>query len=126
MSKNAQIILKSSFDFWKFSPELIKEIQHDILYNFSSDTIDLAQKNAPYQRWSLRRWIVQNPKLISLWMDTVTVWPEWIPYAVRREFQNKKNPHKKFYMKRTYDTMSKKTVNADKIVIGILKRYKLI
>jgi len=25
-------------------------------------------------------------------------------YAKRREFENKKNPHKKFYMKRTYDT----------------------
>jgi hypothetical protein len=26
-----------------------------------------------------------------------------VVYAKRREFENKKNPHKKFYMKKTYE-----------------------
>ena len=58
----------------------------------------IARQNAPYDTGKLKQGIaVEKSK------DQARVWPRRIPYAVRREFENYKNPQRKFYMKRTHD-----------------------
>lgn len=57
-----------------------------------------AVRNAPYLTWTLRRSITTK-----VTMDTWIIWTN-VKYAKVREYVNKKNPHKKFYMKRALDS----------------------
>lgn len=53
-----------------------------------------AIRNAPKLSWELKK-SISTKNLKESW----SVYSE-LPYARRREYENKKNPHKKFYMKR--------------------------
>jgi len=57
-----------------------------------------AVKNAPYQTWNLRRSL--NWKIKE---DTAIVWTN-VKYAKIREYVNKKNPSRRFYMKRALES----------------------
>lgn len=57
-----------------------------------------AVRFAPYETWNLRRSITTEVK-----KDTWIVWTN-VKYAKLREYVNKKNPSKKFYMKRALET----------------------
>jgi len=56
-----------------------------------------AVRNAPYQTWNLRRSITTEVKR-DKWIIGTNV-----RYAKVREFVNKKNPSRKFYMKRALE-----------------------
>jgi len=58
-----------------------------------------AKINAPFDRGTLRRSISTDFSRIKQWM--VVVWSP-VAYARRREFENRKNPQTKFYLKRAY------------------------
>ena len=58
-----------------------------------------AKINAPYLTWTLRRSITSD--LTRLNKLTTTIWSPVI-YSRRREYENKKNPDRKFYLKRAY------------------------
>lgn len=68
------------------------------LENSTRQIQSIARENAPYDTGKLKQGIAIEKK-----RDKARVWPRQIPYAVRREFENNKNPKRKFYMKRTYD-----------------------
>lgn len=57
-----------------------------------------AVKNAPYETWTLRRSITNEIK-----KDTAIIWTN-VRYAKVREYVNKKNPWRKFYMKRALES----------------------
>jgi len=57
-----------------------------------------AVRNAPYQTWNLRRSITTEVK-----KDTWLIWTN-VKYAKVREYVNKKNPSRKFYMKRALES----------------------
>jgi len=57
----------------------------------------IARENAPIDTGKLKQGIGTE-----VTRNTGRVGPRNIPYAFRRENENKKNPHKKFYMKKTY------------------------
>ena len=57
-----------------------------------------AVKNAPYQSWNLRRSINYEIK-----KDEAIIWTN-VKYAKVREYVNKKNPSRKFYMKRALES----------------------
>lgn len=63
----------------------------------------LAQANAPYDTGKLKQGIGVEPGNITTATKSVRVGPRRIVYAVRREFENVKNPHKKYYMRRTHE-----------------------
>jgi len=56
-----------------------------------------AVKNAPYQTWNLRRSITTEVK-----RDKWIIWTN-VKYAKVREYINKKNPSRRFYMKRALE-----------------------
>jgi len=57
-----------------------------------------AIQNAPVKSWDLRRSITTDIK--------DNIWSVWTnkKYWKRREYENFKNPHKKFYMKRALES----------------------
>jgi len=73
------------------------------LVNSSQALVKMAQGNAPYETGKLKQSIGVEPQNISTSTKTVRVGPRRTVYAVRREFENYKNPHKKYYMRRTHD-----------------------
>ena len=85
------------------------------LVNSSQGLVKIARENAPYDTWTLKKGIGveangsfttndDNLKsIITKSTKEARVWPRKIIYSIRREFENKKNPGKKFYMKRTYE-----------------------
>lgn len=68
-----------------------------------------ARENAPIDTGTLKKSIGVEPATISTNTTEARVGSRKVVYAIRREFENKKNPGKKFYMKRAY-------TNAEKIV----------
>jgi hypothetical protein len=75
-----------------------------------------AKINAPYDKWTLRRSIITDFKQIKSWL--VVVWSQ-VAYARRREFENYKNPHTKYYLKRWYED------NRDRILKIVIEQFKL-
>jgi len=63
-----------------------------------------ARENAPLDTGTLKKSIWVEPNNITTDTTEARVWSRKVVYALRREFENKRNPHKKFYMKRAYDT----------------------
>ena len=117
-----EIKIKTDFDLSKLDIGTINQIG---LKQASSDIRGQARDNAPYQTWKLRQGIWIEPWIITTKTKTVKIWPRKVVYAIRREFENFKNPSRKFYMKRAYDT-AQETIknafeNAIKIVIKQLK-----
>ena len=58
-----------------------------------------AKKNAPYLSWTLRRSISTDFNNIKRWF--AVVWSD-VKYAKRREYENKKNPDRRYYLLRWY------------------------
>jgi len=75
-----------------------------------------AKVNAPFKTWTLRKSIQSN--LTKIKQGITIVWSPLI-YARRREFENKKNPDRRFYLKRAY-TENKNKI--DKIIKEALKK----
>ncbi len=114
--------ITTNFDLGKLDMWLVNQIW---LINSSQNLKWKAQDNAPYLSGKLRQWIAVEPGNITKSTDTVKIWPRKIVYAVRREFENFKNPHKKFYMKRAYwtapEVVKEEFTNAIKIVVSKIK-----
>lgn len=102
----------------------IGEVTKIGLINSTSAIKILAQANAPYETGTLKKSIAIEPKTITKSTTQARVGPRDVIYAVRREYENKKNPDRKFYMKRTHDATPKiikqEFENAVKIVAGKL------
>lgn len=97
------IAIKTNFNINNLNWNLVDEIVKIWLYNSSENAIETAREKAPYLTWKLKQSIWRDPALISKWVKKVIIWPRKVSYAVVREFINRKNPDKKFYMKRTYE-----------------------
>lgn len=61
-----------------------------------------AQENAPYATGTLKKSIGVEPGNITTKSTETRIGPRKVVYAIRREFENRKNPDRKFYMKRAY------------------------
>lgn len=99
------IKIKSNFDFSKISGNLVWEITKIWLFNSSEEAIDRAREKAPYQKGILKKSIAREPMNISKSTKKVLVWPRKVAYAVPREFENFKNPDRKYYMKKTFQEL---------------------
>jgi hypothetical protein len=51
----------------------------------------------------LKKSIARDPQNITKTTKQVAIGPRDVVYAVRREFENYKNPDRKFYMKKTWE-----------------------
>lgn len=62
-----------------------------------------AKKNAPVLRWTLRRSIKTDLREVNKW-----IWHVYtdLVYARKREYENRKNPHRRFYMTRAVQDTS--------------------
>lgn len=70
-----------------------------ILWDIADIVQNSAKLNAPYQTWNLRSSITTQRERIKQWI--VVVWSP-VAYARRREFENRKNPDRRFYLQRWY------------------------
>jgi hypothetical protein len=95
-----KITAKVGVDLTKLDIGMINQIG---LVNATQALVALARENAPYETGTLKKGIGAEPGAITRNTTQARVGPRKIIYAVRREFENKKNPSKKFYMKRTGD-----------------------
>ena len=89
------ITVKMNFDLKKLDPTRIIRIG---LINTSEKIQAKAQENAPYETGTLKKSIGTR-----IWAYSATIWPRGVDYARRREFENNKNPSRKFYMKRSWE-----------------------
>jgi len=106
------IKITSDFNLAAFSNKTIKEASKIALFNLSESARDDAFENAPYKSGTLRKSIGRKPNNITTRTKEVVIWPRRVPYAQRREYENFKNPDRKFYMKRAY-TSTKKSSNKE-------------
>ena len=115
------IKIKSSFDFKNLSGDLVWEITKIWLFNSSEDAIEQAREKAPYETGKLKQSISREPQNVTQSTRKVLVWPRKVVYAQRREYENFKNPDRKFYMKKTFqalpNTIEENFNNAVKIVL---------
>lgn len=99
-----KVTAKIGFDLKKLDIGMINQIG---LVNASQELVKLARENAPYETGTLKKGIGAEPGAITRNTKNVRVGPRKIVYALRREYENNKNPHKKLYMKRTADKAQK-------------------
>lgn len=112
-----EITITTNFDLSKLDVDWINQAW---LIGSSTRIRTQAQDNAPYVSWKLRQSIgVDNGGNINFWRGEVSsgfikrwdkevrVWPRWLVYAEVREFVNFKNPWRKFYMRRAFETAEK-------------------
>lgn len=93
-----KITVTANFDLGKLD---IGEVSKIGLYNSSEAIREKAQELAPYDTGTLKKNIGREPATITKQTRSVRIGPRKTPYAVVREFVNFKNPHRKFYMRRT-------------------------
>lgn len=110
-------------------PKFVKHLDTDIvweiwkiwLFNTSEKVVEMAQEKAPYDTGTLKKSIWRFPANITTRTRKVNVWPREIEYAKRREYENNKNPDRKFYMKKTKKEVPRiakeEFENATKIVL---------
>lgn len=84
----------------KFTPPDINEVNVRGLYNTAELAIAQARENAPYMTGRLKSSISKEPGIITKSTRQVRIGPRSNQYAVVREFVNKRNPGKRFYMRR--------------------------
>ena len=104
-----KITVKSNFDLGKLDTGRINQIG---LVNSTQEIQRVAQGNAPYLTGKLKQGIGVDPQNITKATRIVRVGPRGIVYGVRREFENFKNPDRKFYMRRTFD-VAERIVNTE-------------
>lgn len=71
------------------------------LTNSGQKLVALAQEKAPYDTGKLKQGIGTEPNNIGTNTKRIRIGPRSISYAVRREYENRKNPNKRFYMRKT-------------------------
>lgn len=97
--------MEIKIDFWwdvKKLMELNSKFNATIQIALSKIWLTMSNRSkqvAPYQTWALRRSISVNFDYIQKGM--VIVWSPLV-YANRREFENYKNPDRKYYIWRWY------------------------
>ncbi len=93
-----KVNINKNFSLESIKPAIQKSLKQWVLL-----VDEKAWKNAPYLTWNLRRWInfEVKPYIWIVWVS------EKIKYARAREYVNKKNPHKRFYMKRALESSQK-------------------
>lgn len=117
-----KIEISTNFDLSKLDVNVINQLG---LTNSSREIRGQAMDNAPYQTWKLQQSIWIEPWVITPKTKQVKIWPRKIVYAVRREFENFKNPSRKFYMKRAYDTAQEVVKREfEKALLLIIKKIK--
>jgi len=94
-----EISIKTNFNLNKFDMNNLVEIG---LHNSTRRVQSQARENAPYDTGKLKQSIAIEKSAYK-----ARVGPRKLVYAVRREFENNKNPHRKFYMKRAYQDTPK-------------------
>lgn len=113
-----KIVIKTNVNLSKLDIGKLNQIG---LVNSSQELVRIARNNAPYDTGTLKKSIWAEPWHITTSTKKVIIWPRKVVYAQRREFENKKNPDRKFYMKRTYDeaekVVQKEFDNALKIIV---------
>lgn len=116
-----KITVKTNVNLDRLSIGKINQIG---LKNSAQELIKKAADNAPYATGTLSKSIAQDPGAITTTTKKIRVGPRGVVYARRREFENKKNPGKKYYMKRTYltaqEVVQRAFEDAVKIVISKL------
>lgn len=116
-----EIKVKLNFDLRKLDIGTVTQIG---LVNSTQRLVAIARENAPYETGTLKKSIGAEPGAITKNTKKARVGPRKVVYAVRREFENRKNPHKKYYMKRTADdaqrVVQEEFTQAVKIVKGSL------
>lgn len=70
-----------------------------ILIDVWNEITNNAKENAPYLTWSLRKSLNNNFNSVSKWFVVVG---SPLAYASVREFVNKKNPTRTFYLQRAF------------------------
>lgn len=93
-----KITAKVNVDLKKLDIGKINQIG---LVNATQRLVKIARENAPYETGTLKKSIGTQPGAITRNTKQARLGPRKVVYAVRREYENKKNPHKKFYMERT-------------------------
>jgi hypothetical protein len=88
--------ITQNFDLWKLDIEHLMTIG---IHNSARELQRIARQNAPYDTWKLKQGIATEEK-----KNEARIWPRKINYAVKREYENKKNPDRKFYMRKTAAT----------------------
>lgn len=95
------IKIEQNFTFEDIKPAINKSLRQSVLL------VEWKAKiNAPVLSWDLKWGINWNLKQISSWIWIIST-SDSQPYARIREYVNKKNPHKKFYMKRALESSEK-------------------
>lgn len=89
-----------NFDLSEMDIEKLIQIA---LNNSAREIQRTARENAPYDTGKLKQGIAIDPGVVAKGVDFVRVGPRSIPYAEKREYENYKNPGRKFYMKRTHE-----------------------
>ena len=95
-----QIIVKTNLNLDKIDIGKVSQIG---FYNSGQKLQKQAQANAPYMTGKLKQSIGVDPGVITKSTKSIRIGPRKVVYAVIREFVNKKNPDRKFYMRRTHD-----------------------
>jgi hypothetical protein len=93
-----KITAKINIDLKKVDVGKINQIG---LVNATQRLVAIARDNAPYETGTLKKSIGAEPGSITQNTKQARVGPRKVVYALRREYENKKNPNKKFYMERT-------------------------
>ena len=125
------IQVSSNFDLSALSVDRLNQIW---LHNSLRELQSIARRNSPVDTGKLKQGILiegkyegNDPNSVRLWQNKARVGPAQIPYAVRREFENYKNPQRKFYMKRTHDVagpiVQKEFDNAFQIVSKKIQKW---
>ena len=115
-----KISIKTSFDLSKLDIGKVTQIG---LVNSSQELVKMARENAPYDTGTLKKGIGAEPGNISTNTKKTRVGPRGIVYAVRREFENKKNPSRKFYMKRTSEKAPQIVKEEFEKAVKIVEKY---
>lgn len=118
-----KITISSNFDLGKIDMGRVNQVG---LVNSSQRIMRIAQANAPYDTGKLKQGIGVEPGNISTATKKVRIGPRSIVYGVRREFENFKNPHKKYYMRRTHaeagTVVTQEFQGALSIIYSIIKK----
>ena len=95
-----KIIIKTNIDLEKID---IWKVSQVWFYNSGQKIQRQAQANAPYQTGKLKQSIWVDPWIITKDTKSIRIWLRKVIYATIREFYNKKNPDRRFYMKRAFE-----------------------
>lgn len=77
----------------------VNAVVHIILIDVWNEIANNAMENAPYLTWSLKKSLHMDHNTLSKWFVVVG---SPLAYASVREFVNKKNPTRTFYLERAF------------------------